>query len=81
MWCTRCPTPSSIRYTLQGLPSLVMDVGPQDGRADQSRGFHAELKGLGVSPDYAEWPGGHDWTYWHAHVGEGLRWLAERIRP
>ena len=41
--------------------------------------FVAELAALGIPSTYAEWPGKHDWKYWHAHVGESLRWLAERI--
>jgi S-formylglutathione hydrolase FrmB len=46
---------------------------------DQARAFHAELAAMGVASTYAEWPGKHDWKYWHAHVGESMRWLAERI--
>ncbi len=79
-WIARDPA-HLVRRVVPPVPALFMDVGAQDGLADQSRAFHAELKALGVSHDYAEWPGGHDWTYWHAHVGESLRWLAERIRP
>jgi len=61
------------------MPALFIDVGAQDGLVDQSRAFHAELDALGISHTYAEWPGRHDWKYWHAHVGQSLRWLADRI--
>jgi S-formylglutathione hydrolase FrmB len=62
------------------LPALFVDAGSEDMLVDQSRAFHAELAVLGIPNVYAEWPGRHDWRYWHAHVGESLRWLAERIR-
>jgi len=62
------------------MPALFIDVGTEDRLLDQSRAFHAELAALGIANTYAEWPGRHDWKYWHAHVGESLRWLAERIK-
>jgi putative tributyrin esterase len=61
------------------MPALFLDVGRDDGLADQSRAFHASLTALGLPHAYAEWPGKHDWAYWRAHVGESLAWLAERI--
>jgi S-formylglutathione hydrolase FrmB len=70
-----------LKATGQPVPDLFVDVGTEDHLADQSRAFHAELSGLGIPHAYAEWPGKHDWKYWHAHVGESLRWLADRVRP
>jgi S-formylglutathione hydrolase FrmB len=61
------------------VPALFVDVGSQDGLADESRAFHAELQTLGVPHAYGEWPGRHTWPYWHAHVGESLTWLAGQI--
>jgi len=61
------------------IPALFVDVGAEDGLVDQSRAFHAELTSMGIAHAYAEWPGQHNWKYWHAHVGESLRWLAERL--
>jgi putative tributyrin esterase len=61
------------------MPALFIDVGTQDRLLDQARAFHAELAAVGIVSTYAEWPGRHDWKYWHAHVGESMRWLAERI--
>lgn len=71
----------SLRTKGDPVPALFFDVGTEDGLADQSRAFHAELSSMGIAHAYAEWPGAHDWKYWHAHVGESMRWLAERIRP
>ncbi|HET7296118.1 MAG TPA: alpha/beta hydrolase family protein [Gemmatimonadales bacterium] len=71
----------SLKARGDSVPALFIDAGTEDGLADQSRAFHAELQSLGIAHTYAEWPGRHDWVYWHAHVGESLRWLAERIGP
>jgi len=60
-------------------PALFIDCGTEDGLIDHARAFHAELRRLGVTPRYAEWPGKHDWPYWRAHVGESAEWLARRL--
>jgi S-formylglutathione hydrolase FrmB len=81
-WEARDPARLARRLKAAGglLPALFVDAGSEDMLVDQSRAFHAELAVLGIPNVYAEWPGRHDWRYWHAHVGESLRWLAERIR-
>jgi putative tributyrin esterase len=82
-WEERDPARLARRLKAAGglIPSLFVDVGSEDMLVDQSRAFHAELTALGIPHAYAEWPGKHDWRYWHAHAGESMRWLAERIRP
>jgi S-formylglutathione hydrolase FrmB len=60
-------------------PALFADVGTADGFADQSRAFKWEVERLGVPLTYHEWPGGHNWLYWRAHVGESLAFLTDRI--
>jgi S-formylglutathione hydrolase FrmB len=82
-WQARDPAALARRLKAAGgpVPALYLDVGSEDALVDQSRAFHAELTALGIPHRYAEWPGKHDWRYWHAHVGESLRWLAERIGP
>ena len=61
------------------IPALFMDVGRDDGLADETRAFHAELTRLGIPHEYAEWPGTHNWDYWRAHVGQSLAWIASLI--
>ncbi len=63
------------------VPALYIDVGRDDALADQSRAFHAELAARDVSCEYAEWPGGHTWTYWRSHVGQSLAWIGRHIAP
>jgi S-formylglutathione hydrolase FrmB len=80
-WFARDPARRAARLVAAHtpVPALFIDVGAQDGLVDQSRAFSWELTRLGIPHAYAEWPGAHNWRYWYAHVGESLRWLAERI--
>ena len=65
----------------RALPALYFDAGREDALTiDQNRAFDAELTALGVPHRFAEWPGRHDWRYWHAHVGEGLAFIGEAFR-
>lgn len=59
---TRCPR----------RPALYFDCGAQDERAEENRSLHELLKGLAVKHRYAEFPGGHGWDYWDAHLSEAL---------
>lgn len=61
------------------MPALFIDCGAQDGLADQNRAFDAELRRLGITHWYAEWPGAHTWRYWSTHVRESLAWMAAQI--
>ena len=82
-WEARDPARRARRLKTTGdpIPALFMDTGTQDGLADQSRALHAELTSMDIAHVYGEWPGKHDWKYWHAHVGESMRWLAQQISP
>ena len=61
------------------MPAMFIDVGREDGFADQNRAFHSELVRLGIPHNYAEWDGAHTWRYWSTHVRESLAWMAARI--
>jgi S-formylglutathione hydrolase FrmB len=63
------------------VPALFIDVGRDDGLADENRAFDAELTARNVPHQYAEWPGAHTWMYWRAHVGQSLAWIARHIAP
>ena len=64
-----CPNPPAIR----------IDCGTDDFIFDHSREFHAHLEKLGVSHEYAEFPGRHDWEYWDLHVQEALAFHARHL--
>ncbi len=81
-WYARDPARLALRAMISSrapAPALFLDVGTEDGLVDQNRAFHWELTRLGYPHAYAEWPGIHNWPFWHDHVGESLRFLAGRI--
>ena len=61
------------------VPALFVDVGTEDLLVDQSRAFKWRADQLGLPLVYHEWPGAHEWSYWRAHVGESLTWIAGHI--
>lgn len=62
------------------MPALRLDCGVSDTYIEQNRDFHATLTALGVSHEYAEWPGAHDWNYWRSHVPESLAFLLSHVQ-
>ncbi len=54
------------------LPALRLDCGLDDGLLPINRAFHAHLEALGISHEYAEFPGGHTWEYWDCHIRDAL---------
>lgn len=63
------------------LPPLRFDCGADDPLLAANRALHAALETAGVAHDYAEFPGGHDWTYWERHLADSLRFFARVIAP
>lgn len=64
------------------LPAIHVDVGTGDAFLEQNRAFREAMESEALAPGafvYREWPGAHDWSYWRAHVGESLAWIASRL--
>ena len=61
------------------LPALRFDCGTEDYLLPQNRLFHRHLDALGIAHQYAEHPGGHDWSYWDAHLHETVAFLVEAL--
>ncbi|HUF26981.1 MAG TPA: alpha/beta hydrolase family protein [Gemmatimonadaceae bacterium] len=80
-WWAREPARlASIAEARGRLPAMLIDVGVDDSLViDRNRAFRDRLAELGIAHTYREWPGGHTWSYWRAHVGESLRWIAGHI--
>jgi putative tributyrin esterase len=57
------------------LPSLAIDCGTEDPLLDYNRILHAELTKAGIAHHYAEYPGGHEWSYWTARLPETFRFF------
>jgi S-formylglutathione hydrolase FrmB len=80
-WYSRDPATIAARLKASGtpLPQLFVDSGTEDVYTPQSRAFRDAMRARGIPLEYHEWPGAHTWTYWRAHVGESLSWIAARI--
>lgn len=61
------------------LPKLRIDCGTEDFLLDQNRAFHKHLDGLNISHEYDEFPGGHEWAYWDAHVPRAIAFHAKNL--
>lgn len=61
------------------MPSLRIDCGVDDPYLGQNRDFRQTLQRLGVSHQYAEWPGAHTWAYWTSHAAESLHFLLAAV--
>jgi enterochelin esterase-like enzyme len=62
------------------LPPMRFDCGTDDPLIDASRGLHEELVRQQVPHRYQEFPGGHDWAYWSAHLADTLLFFEETLR-
>ena len=61
------------------LPAILLDCGTEDTLLEYNRGLHRDLAAARVPHVYREFPGGHDWDYWDAHVREALEFHAARL--
>ena len=81
-WAARDPARIAVRVLNQktaNLPRVLIDCGVDDALLDQNRDLHVALQRLGVSHQYAEWPGAHTWDYWRAHVPQSLDFLLTAV--
>ncbi|MBN1808446.1 MAG: esterase family protein [Planctomycetes bacterium] len=61
------------------IPPLRFDCGTEDALLQHNRSLHARLQQLGVSHEYHEFPGAHEWGYWDCRVQEALVFLAAAL--
>ncbi len=61
------------------LPRLFACCGRQDFLLEHSRRFVAKAQELGISVDYIENEGSHEWGYWDRMIQEVLAWLPLKI--
>ena len=54
------------------LPRLRFDCGTEDFLLESNRTLHKELTELGITHEYEEFPGDHNWEYWDEHVQEAI---------
>lgn len=69
-----------LRLHRDRLPPLRFDCGTEDSLLTSNRKLHQELRREEIPHDYAEYPGGHEWSYWQRHVAETLRHINQHCR-
>jgi len=57
------------------LSPLRFDCGTEDILIEHNRTLHRDLLAAGILHVYEEFPGGHTWDYWHAHLADTLRFF------
>jgi S-formylglutathione hydrolase FrmB len=61
------------------LPNILLDCGKKDFLLPENRAFVKELRGLKIPHAYHEYPGGHNWDYWDAHIRKALDFHMESL--
>lgn len=67
---------AAAQHSRSPLPALRFDCGLEDPYLRENRALHNALVAAGIPHDYAEYGGGHDWTYWALHLPDSLRFVA-----
>jgi putative tributyrin esterase len=61
------------------LPLFRFDCGTGDALLPHNRQLHRDLEAHGIAHRYEEFPGGHDWGYWTAHLEDSLLFFGETL--
>lgn len=64
-----------MRANRDRLPPIRFDCGTEDILIEENRQLHRDLVTADVPHQYEEFPGGHAWPYWEAHVADSLRFF------
>lgn len=55
------------------LPRIRVDCGSDDLLIAHNRGLHDALTAADIEHSWSEYPGEHEWAYWHRHLPEAIR--------
>ncbi len=61
------------------LPPIRFDCGVEDDLIADNRALHGRMLEMGIAHQYAEFPGGHTWPYWQAHIEDTLRFFGGQL--
>jgi S-formylglutathione hydrolase FrmB len=67
-----------LRHAAQ-MPPFRFDCGTEDHLIEANRSLHTSLDAQKIPHIYAEFPGGHTWEYWEAHLADSLRFFALQL--
>jgi enterochelin esterase-like enzyme len=59
---------------------LRFDCGVDDPLLESNRRLHQALCDEGIDHTYQEFPGGHEWSYWEAHLEETILFFEAELR-
>lgn len=68
-----------LKMNAHRLPPLRFDCGIGDPLIEHNRHLHAELDRARIKHTYQEFPGAHEWAYWHEHLADSLRFFAKQL--
>ena len=63
-----------------GLPRLRLDCGLDDPLLGVNRELRDALRRAGIAHRYEEFPGAHNWDYWHTRLPASLRFFDDLVR-
>lgn len=69
----------AMRRSRDRLPPVRFDCGTADPLLAANRELHAALQVAGIPHTYEEFPGGHEWPYWEAHLVDTLRFFGREL--
>lgn len=64
-----------LRQSGSDIPGIFLAGGVDDFLLERIRDYHRFLQNQDVAHVYEEGPGGHDWTFWDAHIKKIIDWL------
>lgn len=68
-----------IKANAATLPPLRFDCGADDFLIEPNRKLHRDLEAAGIPHEYTEFPGEHNWEYWHEHLADSLRFFGRHL--
>jgi putative tributyrin esterase len=71
----------TILHNRDTLPALRFDCGIQDDLIHANRELHTQLSEHGISHDFEELSGAHEWPYWEKNVSHTLSFVSRQSIP
>ena len=62
-----------------GTLQIWLDTAEEDPWLERAKELHDILTARGIDHVWQEYPGGHDWTYWHEHAVDYIRFYAHAL--
>ena len=62
----------------ESIPEIFMACGSEDMLVGTNRAFRDFLKENGITAQYHESPGKHDWKFWNQYLEPAIQWMLEQ---